>query len=141
MRLPKLHPLIVDAVRFVSFGALMTPVSFGVYMALIHVADIGVMTSSLLRAVIMTPFIFYVSRYLTWRKYRNEQHFLRQLWRYVAGRPVTLVLHQVILLGSVAIGVHYAAAYWLAVSLTGIFNFFYQRWFAFGKKPASAQDA
>lgn len=132
MRLPAVRPLIMEWARFIGFGVLMTPVSFGLYVALVHWTSFGVMVSSLLRAMLMTPVIFYVSRYMTWRKNRHDRRFLPALGRYIAARPATLLLHQGILVGSVMVGVHYALAYWIAVSLTGIFNFFYGRKFAFG---------
>jgi putative flippase GtrA len=132
MQLPALRPLIMEWARFIGFGALMTPVSFGLYMALVHWTELGVMMSSLARAACMTPVIFYVSRYLTWRKTRHHRNFWSAFRRYVFSRPVTLILHQGILIGAVWVGVHYALAYWVAVSLTGVFNFFYGRKVAFG---------
>jgi putative flippase GtrA len=120
------RPLLKRAARYAGVGTfVLTPISFGIYMALIHVAHLGVLQAGVARACCMLPLTFLAGRYFTWRSRRKEMGELLQFSLHFVGWLVASVVHQAILAVSLQVGVHYVAAYWIAVTMTGVFKFFW----------------
>lgn len=126
MRFTRFRPLTKRAIRFMGVGTfVLTPLSFGIFLALIHWAHMDVIDASVTRAFCMLLPAFMAARYFTWRDRRRQMSVWRQAGFFLVGWAVSSVLHQSILIVSVWSGVHYVAAYWAAVVLTGVFKFFW----------------
>jgi putative flippase GtrA len=128
------------SVRSFVAGAALTPISFGIFLALIHGAGLAIFTASLVRGVLMTPVTFVASRRFTWR----GQNFIGVWWQlliHVISRPVTFGIHQCIMLVSLSFHVHYAWSYLIAVSLTGLFNFYWGEKVTFSPRWAQRRAA
>lgn len=119
------HPIVQRLPRFLTAGVGTALFSFGLYMGLIHWLGMAVVTASLMRGVCMIPVTFMVGRHFTWRDKRSLNSVWWQLAIHVISRPASFGVHQLIMLGCLGFHIHYALAYWISVSLTGVFNLYW----------------